>query len=169
MTTFCKVASSTSRERTEREAFIAADPMPQPVSSPSNDWRISCKPARVVKPAARPLRNATYDYVDLYRISWRDEHRKEYPKITTTDELFLSAHRILHTTKELACTYRVPMVLREWLDNKRISVAHDARQDRKSNFCDFLWRILLITHGGIKSRIACTKPLEEETLGASVD
>jgi len=37
LTAFCKVAWSTSRERTESEAFIAADPMPQPVSSPSND------------------------------------------------------------------------------------------------------------------------------------
>jgi hypothetical protein len=58
------------------------------------------------------------------------------------------------------------MVLREWSDNKRMSVAHDARHDRKSNFCDFFWRMLLITHGGgrMNSRIACTKPLGGETL-----
>ena len=51
-----------------------------------------------------------------------------------------------------------------------MSVAHDARHDRKSNFCDFLWRMLLITHGGgrIKSRISCTKPLGGETLAAFV-
>jgi hypothetical protein len=117
---------------------------------------------------ARLLRNATYNYVDLYRISWRNEHRKEYPKITTGDELFLSANRGSHTTKELACTYRFPMVLRDGLVNKRMSVAHDARHDRKSSFCDFLWWILLITHGGrrIKPRIVCTKPLGGETLGA---
>jgi hypothetical protein len=35
--TFCRVASSTSSERTAMAAFIAADPMPQPVSSPNND------------------------------------------------------------------------------------------------------------------------------------
>jgi hypothetical protein len=58
------------------------------------------------------------------------------------------------------------MVLRDRSDNRRMSVAHDARHDRKSNFCDFLWWILVITHGGgrIKFRIACTKPLEGETL-----
>jgi hypothetical protein len=111
----------------------------------------------------------TYDNVDLYRISWRDEHRCEYRKITARDEMFLSVHRRSHTTKELDYTYRFPMVLRDWLHNKRMSAAHDARQERKSNFCDFLWRILLITHGGrcIKSRIAC-KPLGWGTLVASV-
>jgi hypothetical protein len=63
------------------------------------------------------------------------------------------------------------MVLRDWLDNKRMSAAHDARHERKSNFWDFLWRILLMTHGGgrIKPRIACTKPLVGETLVAFVD
>jgi hypothetical protein len=116
------------------------------------------------------LRNATYNYVDLYRISWRDEHRSEHPKKPTGDKLFLSAHTRSHTAKELVCTYRFPMVLRDLLHNKRMSVAHDARHDRKSSLCDFLWRILLITHGGvrIKSRIACTKPLGGETLVASV-
>jgi hypothetical protein len=123
----------------------------------------------LLKLVAGPLRNATYDYVDLHRISWRDEHGSEYPKITTRNELFLSAHRRSHTAKELACTYRFPRVLRDWLDNKRMSAAHDARHDRKSNFCDFLWWILLITHGGrrIKPRIACTKLLGGETLIAS--
>jgi hypothetical protein len=116
----------------------------------------------LLKLVAGLLKDATYDYVDLYRISWRDEHRSEYPKITTRDELFLSAYRRSHTTKELACTYRFPRVLRDGLHNKRMSVAHDARHDRKSNFCDFLWRILVITHGGIQSRIACRKPLEGE-------
>ena len=114
------------------------------------------------------MRNVTYDYVDLYWISWRDEHRSEYRKITTRDE-FLSVYRTLHTTKELACTYRFPIVLSELSDNRRMSAAHDARHDRKSNFCDFLWRILLITHAGgrTKLRTACTKPLGE-TLVASV-
>jgi len=112
------------------------------------------------------LRYTTYDNVDLYRISWRDEHGSEYPKVTTSDELIISAHRRSHPMKELACTYRFPMVLRDGLDNRRMSAAHDARHDRKSSFCDFLWRILLITHGGgrIKSRIA----LGGETLVASV-
>lgn len=120
----------------------------------------------MLKLVARLLRDTTYEYVDLYRISWRDEHRSEYPKITTRDELFLSAHRRSHTTKELACTYRFPRVLRDGLVNMRMSAAHDARHDRKSSFCDFLWWRLLITHGGrcIRSRIACTKPLEGETL-----
>ena len=69
-------------------------------------------------------------------------------------------------TKELRCTYRFPRVLRDGLANMRMRVAHDARHDRKSNFCDFLWWILLITHDGgrIKSRIACTKSLEGGTL-----
>lgn len=114
------------------------------------------------------MRDATYHYVDLHRISWRDEHGSEYPKITTRNELFLSTHRKSHTAKELACTYRFPRVLRDWLDNKRTSAAHDARHDRKSSFCDFLWWILLITHGGRrKPRIACTKPLGAETSVAS--
>ncbi len=37
LTAFCKVAWSTRCERTEIDAFIAADPMPQPTSIPSND------------------------------------------------------------------------------------------------------------------------------------
>ena len=37
LVTFCKEASSTRTDRTERDAFIAAHPMPQPVSSPIND------------------------------------------------------------------------------------------------------------------------------------
>jgi hypothetical protein len=37
LTAFCKVASSTRKERTEIADFIAADPMPQPVSSPSRN------------------------------------------------------------------------------------------------------------------------------------
>lgn len=51
---------------------------------------------------------ATYDYVDLYRISWRDEHRSEYPKITTRDVLLLLAHRRSHINEGVSLHVQNP-------------------------------------------------------------
>ena len=91
------------------------------------------------------LRDGTYEYVSLHRITRRDEHREKQPKISTTEMLTLSVQGA-HTEKVYR-THRLPIVLREWVPNKRTSTAHAASHDLKRIICDFLWRMLLITHG----------------------